>query len=159
MPTIFPFSLIDAAFHFVCKLSVFTKIPVSQHSINSNRVDLSQVTSVLIYKKSFSWNRLNIFIYHFCQYFSSLSFFPLLCPTFWLMLNKVFPSDSFFHLSGYTIRYSGEILKAQEGKYKLVSDHSNNTWHFLAYFRPHMSFGDTGSDPAPPPPCDVTVFI
>ncbi len=39
----------------------------------------------------------------------------------------------------------------------LLRGHSNNTWHFLAYFRPplpRVSFGDTNADP--PPWCDVT---
>ena len=35
------------------------------------------------------------------------------------MLTKVFPLDSFFYVSGHTIRYSGETLQAQ-GKYELV---------------------------------------
>ncbi len=51
-----PFSLNDAAFHFDCKHSVFIEICASWQSIFSNKVDLSQVTSVLIYTISVSWN-------------------------------------------------------------------------------------------------------
>jgi len=45
--------------YFVCKHFVFIKICVSWHSIFSNKVDLSQVTSVLNWTKSVCWKKIH----------------------------------------------------------------------------------------------------